>query len=77
MSKKTEGHSSVLTALRFVERELMNDSDLPCERCRHVINDLESIYGALAELWAEEFEYVPTTHVEGADQPDKPRNRVP
>ena len=77
MSKKTEGHSSALSALRFVERRLMNDCDLPYERCRHVVHDLESIYDAFAQLWADELEYVSTTHVEGADQLDKPGNRAP
>ena len=50
ISKKTKGDSSVPTALRFVERELMNDGDLPSDRCRHPANDLESIYGTQADL---------------------------
>jgi len=75
MSKKTETHSSVLTALRFAERVLTNDSELPCERRRQVIGDLESICAALTQLWSDEFEYI-SSHVEDADQPNKLGNPV-
>ena len=59
MSEKTKAHSSVLNALQFVAREVVNDSGLPDERRSVALNELKSIYRWLSELWSDEFGYIP------------------
>jgi len=59
MSERTKAHSSVLNALQFVAREVMNDSDLPEDRRSITLNELKSIHRWLSELWADEFGYIP------------------